>query len=419
MQNPANIKRAIVVFLFILLALVSAHTGGFWFDIKCFNDWSLHIFKNGLDHAYGTWNNYMPVYQYVMWMYGKIAGSEKEIGHFIHHLKMFTILFDFLGLWFVYKWIDKKTDFFLLLLFNMLNIAFVYNTVVWGQVDSIFTAMVFASLYYAYDRKMVLSALWFVFAINMKLQAIVFLPILGLIYLYIIAERKSIKQVLAAIMAIAVCQALLLWPFMTVDGGWELFWKVVTSADNTYPRIAGGAYNFWYFIVKGNPSDIEDSTILMAGLTYKRAGLLLFFASSFIAMWPLLKNVFRKLAGRAGSEIISKERLWLICALVPVLFMYFCTQMHERYCHPAFIFIVAYSFYTGRVVPYILFSVAYFINLEVQMRWLWLEDAYNTALVFKPQFTASVYGILILYLFVRLYGKDSPGRSGVTADNKV
>lgn len=405
MNNPKALKKYLVILLFIFLSLVGAHTGGFRYDLECFKNWSLHIFTNGLPHAYTEWNNYMPFYQYVMWVYGKIAGSEEEIGHLIMHIKVVAIAFDFLGLWYVYKWIDKKVDFLLVLLFNMLNIAYAYNSVVWGQVDAIYTAMVFISLYYAFQGRMALSAIWYVLAINMKLQAIVFLPVLGLVYLYIAADKRSLKQVAYTLCTVVVLQLLLLWPFLTITNGFNIFWKEVMSATTIYPTVTCGSFNIWFFFFKGNePRDFPDSTVFLAGISYMKAGLILFCTASFFALWPLLKSLYLKLVKKDANTMISKEKFWIICALIAISFFYFNTQMHERYSHPAFIFLAAYAFSANKVFPYILFSVAYFLNLEEGMKWLWFTT-YDFWL-FNPRLSASIYGVLILYLYIKLYSGE-------------
>jgi len=75
--------------------------------------------------------------------------------------------------------------------------------------------------------------------------------------------------------------------------------------------------------------------------------------------------------------------------------------MHERYFHPALISLAAYTFLTNNYFPFVLGSVAYFLNLEKIMCSLALTN-YKT-LIFHPVFIALLFLLLIVYLFYRLY----------------
>lgn len=394
-----------IILLLGVLTLIGAKVGGFWFDMECFKIWSAHIHTDGLSCTYTHWNNYMPVYQYIMKLYGVMMGTEARILEYVRLLKGFTLAFEFLGLWFVWKWIDKRTDFLLLLCVNMLNIAYSYNSVIWGQVDGIHTMMVFAAIYYGCERKIMLSAVWYLLAMNMKLQAIVFLPPLALIYLYHVLDTKKWQLIPYVVLMVSIGQALILWPFLRIENGIALFWKQVTSATSIYPQVSLKAMNFWNLVVSGDTEQIPDKEIFISGLSYRMVGLLLFFASSFAALWPLLNMVWNKLAGKAIT-MLAKEKIWLVCALIAILFYFFNTQMHERYCHPAWIFLTAYAFYSGRFLPYILFSAAYLLNMERVMRFLWLPN-YDRFFFFSPQFVAVLYLFCIIYLFFRLYSKKA------------
>lgn len=113
MDRHFNITIPALLFLFLMAML--PYLPGMQFDIReGFQLWAIYIHKNGLRNAYGS-TDYMPLYQYILWVYGKIMGSEQAIINNIHYLRSFTLLFDYLGIWYVYRWIDKKTAFLFLL----------------------------------------------------------------------------------------------------------------------------------------------------------------------------------------------------------------------------------------------------------------------------------------------------------------
>src|SRR5690606_35429708 len=100
---------------------------------------------------------------------------------------------------------------------------------------------------------------------------------------------------------------------------------------------------------------------------------------------------------------LSKELVWTSGALIALAFFYFNTQMHERYSHPTFIFLIALVVNNWKMIfPYVLFSFSYFMNMEFVLRVMnW--DNYDTTLLFNRTLIAAVYGILILYLLFFLY----------------
>lgn len=64
------------IFIFLFLSFITVSLRGYEYDISCWRNWCLHIYKNGLDKAYiGSMSNYMPVFQYILWLFGKLAGS--------------------------------------------------------------------------------------------------------------------------------------------------------------------------------------------------------------------------------------------------------------------------------------------------------------------------------------------------------
>jgi len=186
---------------------------------------------------------------------------------------------------------------------------------------------------------------------------------------------------------------------MTVKDGLAGIWHAAIGSVGRYPRVSMNAFNFWHLIMRQDPWNVSDESTWLRSLTYKRIGLVLFFIFSLAALWPLVRVVWQKT--RRKDSNISRQQVWLTGSLLAILFFFFNTEMHERYCHPAFLFLTVYAFHTKRFLPYILFSLAYFLNLEKVLQFLKLEN-YHT-LVFDPRFIAVLFLILVIYLFIRLY----------------
>jgi hypothetical protein len=75
--------------------------------------------------------------------------------------------------------------------------------------------------------------------------------------------------------------------------------------------------------------------------------------------------------------------------------------MHERYVHPALIFITAFGMLNRKILIIIIPSVAYILNLEGAAHIFNLTN-YGT-LIFTPRFVAILYLITIILLFYELF----------------
>lgn len=407
-MNNKTLAMAGVLLVFSHFVLLSKELGGFYFDIDCFRGWALNIYRNGLANTYDIFNDYLPLYQYVLYLYGKIAGGETAVADSIFYIKAFTTVFDFAGLWFVYIWIGRKTDYLLLLVISMFNTSFSYNTQFWGQIDGIHSAMIFVSLYHAGKQRIMLSVCWYLLAVNTKLQAIIFSPVMFLSWLLLLTGKQNWKQLFYILVLAMIIEGIILLPFILDNEALSLLWnKVILGSFGRYPMV--GDCNFWSLAGVRDGWHTSDSGIFVLGLSYKQTGLLLFGITSLFAMYPLLKKAFASITQKKAITLPSKEILWLICALIAILFFFFNTQMHERYSHPAWLFLTAYAFYSGRFLAYILFSIAYFLVLERGLHWLGLKN-YDTV-IFHPVFIGVLFAILITCLFAELYRKTMSRKS--------
>ncbi|RPH31494.1 MAG: hypothetical protein EHM93_13325 [Bacteroidales bacterium] len=389
---------AILFATYIIILPKSGHS----YDLSCWSGWCKHIFTNGLGKAYQSGTDYLPLYHYILYLFGLIQGSTENIERNIYLLKVFTIIAEFIGGFFLIKLIKERIsntyEQFFYSMFFFLNIAVFYNSIIWGQVDGILTTLLFISVYFALKEKILSSLLFFLLAINMKLQAIIFMPIIGLMLLPLMLKRFSFKNLTLWIGSLIVLQLLILLPFIIKDDIGRVL-HVIIGSFGKYPVVSMNAYNFWFWFLKGNLMQIPDSNLYLGG-SYKSWGLLLFFTTSFVALWPLIKNAYYK-AIRGSIEAISVERILLVSTLIPLLFFFFNTQMHERYSHPALMFVIAYSILSKDFLPSVIICLAYLLNMEDVLRYLNLDN--YSYFIFKRHFIAIIYAVGILILYARLY----------------
>jgi len=386
---------------FVILLIILKTKEGYSYDMWCWSEWAKIIFTDGLTHIYKSWTDYLPLYQYILFFFGKIQGSVETIVDNIHKLKTLTMFFELGSTLILFKILENKfKDTYKAVLFSLfyfLNLAVLYNSMIWGQVDGIMTFFVFGSVIFGYHKKPFFSLLFIVLAINMKLQAIIFLPVIAALLLPLAFDKSQTKRLIYTIVGVGIIQFLIFFPFI-YSGDFSKLWNVITSSAGRYPIVSMNAYNVWYFLVE-SPINTYDSIVFL-GITYHAWGLILFFVTSFFALLhflkPLILNIFKKI-----KVEYSHKKLLISCALIPLLFFFFNTQMHERYVHPALIFLAVYAMLYNRPFVFILGSIACFLNMERVLR-VFQTNNYHT-LVFTPWFIACLYLLVIVLLFLDLY----------------
>lgn len=402
MDKPIGRRTSMLLTgLFYLFLCIAATKVGESFDREYWKNWAIHIFNYGLTNAYGeSTNNYMPFIQYVLYAYTKFEGTIEGIEKHTYYLKFVSLAFDFLGCWFIYKFINKRIAFLSVLLICMLNIGYVYNSFVWNQYDGVLSTLNFIAAYYALKGKLTRSLIFYTIAFNMKVQAVVLLPVIGIFYLYNILNKRSWKAVVWPIVGVVITQVIFLIPFLFKEGGVGMVLNVITGSVGMYPKVSMNAFNIWYFLLPGKDlMQTLDTDIYIAGMTCKTVGLLLFFIVSAIALFPMLKQLLFKIKGKS-EELIAADKLLLICGIIYLAFFFFNTQMHERYSHPAMIFFAAYGFYKKNYLLFIMFTFAYYLNMEYVLQWL------HTPFIVRltsAELVATLYAIILVYSMVLLY----------------
>lgn len=403
-------KKILLGYLIVFVAFIvfMPDSGPGKFDRICFVAWANYIQANGLQNIYKFGIDYLPLYQYFLFLYGVFQGNTENIIANINSLKYITLAFDIFSTYLAFRFIrnhyKSNESAFLATLFILLNLAFLYNNIFYGQVDGIYTSMVFVSIYFGLKKKVSLSIIFVVLAINFKLQAIIFLPLIGLLLFPEIWKNLSFKNLMIWLLPAVVLQLLILLPFI-LSGDLFTLLNVVKSSMGKYPFVTMGAFNFWYWIFE-EPNQIFDKQGIF-GRSYNRYGLLLFVISLFFAIKPLIKQALLALKNQMFTSI-SKERILLIATITPLVFFYFNTQMHSRYMHPSILFGGIYALYTRRPYAFILLSIAYFLNIESGMKILKNDIVPYEYFFFQPLFVSCVYFIAIILLYYELYKKPKP-----------
>ncbi len=408
MNTLSRRRQAVYAFLLFTLLLLLVPRAGHDSDMSFWLAWTKDIFYQGLGNVYQTpSNSYNPLYHYVLWLYGWLMGDAEKIIYYRHWLKAFTLVFDFAGAFWAASLVRERDRRFGLALLLLFNIGYLYSTLVWIQVDAIYTLFSFGAVVLAVRQRAVASMLFFVLALAAKPQAIIFLPPLLLLWAPQWWHRPW--RLVQVLVAGAVLGTLVLAPFVWGGNQNDLprILEINLGAANFFPVLSMNAYNIWHLIAPGLDPLLTDDKLPFFGLTYRAWGLLMFFGASALALLPLLLQAVRNLrrppapAGAPAGPEPDLALTLLSCGLIPLIFAFFNTQMHERYWHAAVLFLAAYGFLRRDYVAYVLVSVAYFLNLEGVLMHLQLRK-YSIA-VFDPRFVASLFAITIVLGLIKLY----------------
>jgi Gpi18-like mannosyltransferase len=401
--TPLNNKKEYYLYalIYVVLILLTPRTG-MEFDMWRWTEWCIYIYKNGLETIYDSHTDYPPLYLYILNIFGWIKGSEQSIRDSIFQLKYITLLFEFGSIFILFKYVEKSLRPWVFL-FIVFNPGFFYNNIIWGQIDGILAFFLLASIVLVLSRKNTLAILVFVLSLNFKVQSVIFLPLLLILFVHNSSDYKGLTHALYVLLAMLSLQLLIILPYLAKIPAEQLFNTMLQSADK-YPMISIDAFNWWCWF-GGNDyylSQTKDTGTFIS-ITHKSWGLLLFFVTSILALLPILATSIKEASIKNTERYKHIDKVFLSAGLTAVLFFFFNTQMHERYSHYGLIFLAAYFTVSGNYLPFLFISIAYFLNMESILHAL--PFANHGIALFNANFIAAIYFLLIIYLYFLIYQK--------------
>ena len=394
-QKQFIVFASLLFILFLFVLPEKCHHG----DMECWANWAAFIRINGLTNIYYSNTDYLPAFHYLLYVYGHSMESIDSIYSNLKYFKLLIFLFHVGSSFFLLRIIQMilGIEYIKYGIFYLLNIAVLYNTLVWGQVDEIISFFMIVSLYYLLKNKPRYGIVAFLLGVNFKLQSIIFLPLVLFIAIPQYVEKKW-KSIFIDISMFTLLQLFIFLPFI-VSGKLNMVFNVLFNLVDSQPNISANAYNLWFSIVGKEARNGLDSDIFYI-FTYKQWGLALFFIMSFFAFLPLciqsLKSIFQKTKLKFNNQLAI-----LSFGIISLIFFFFCTQMHERYSHPAIIFIVLYSIISKKWYLGFLVSVAYLLNLDGVLKSLSFQN--YGVLLFHFKFIALLFFIVIILLYKEIY----------------
>jgi hypothetical protein len=157
------------------------------------------------------------------------------------------------------------------------------------------------------------------FAMSIKLQAGMVLPLLGLLTLLTGRVKLIVLGPIALLGALAVIFA----PFL-LGHQWLYLRRVFVASFQSYPVTVAGAYNFWGLWFQRPVSD------RLAGITLESIGRAMFLAAYLWLTWQIWRQ---KIVQAGGADAL--RRVVIVTAYAFVAPFVLLTRMHERYLAPA------------------------------------------------------------------------------------
>lgn len=397
--NFNKIRNALILCLLFFTVIILLPSGGFTSDINLWLHWSDVTTQHGIGYIYNySASDYLPVYHYLLWFYGSLNGSYALIEAHSDYLKLFTFIFDLSIFGFLLYYLQQQQIRFIkslaLSLCYILNIAILYNGLIWGQVDTIQCALILFCCFAAYKRNIVGSIIFMTIALFFKLQVIIFLPFIAVFLLPAIVAQCSFKNIVKWLFTFFITATLICLPFI-LAGTLDKVWHVVTGSFSKFPVLTLYALNHWYWYYD-DPTYVHDDILVANFISLKQIGLLLFSCSFFTLLFLLLSLSIKLYNKGITNKLLSLPNMMLLLSLVNFCFYFLNTEMHERYIHPTLVFFAVYVIITrSNFIAYIILSAVVFLNMELVLRYFKMH--YHT-FIFIPAFLATIYFLIMCYI---------------------
>ncbi|MGI6680861.1 MAG: hypothetical protein ACOX3T_05190 [Bdellovibrionota bacterium] len=283
----------------------------------------------------------------------------------------------------------------LLLMLIAFNLAIIYNSYVWGQVDIVPTFFVVLSILMLIDNKYsFLSIPFFLLGILTKFQMIAFFPL----YFGLLLNRKyrkNLKEHLLLSFLISINVILLAFlPFILEGTFKDVVYNGYINASNRYNGLSLSASSIWVFASEkigdhNTPlfQNLSLSYPVFRFITYKTFGMFVFSVCNFF--------IFLK-----AYNIRFKRDVFTLLTLSGLIFYLPLTAMHERYLIYTIPMVLIATIYNKRLfIISILLTMISFVNM-----YIWMCPTSHNRLILKVN---CILLILITFwiLFYVLKGK--------------
>ncbi len=367
---------------------------GFGPDVASYQSWALQTATLGPAHTYqqGYFLDYPPGYLYGLWVAGLLAKLVNASGDTLRVIAespaIVADLFLSIAMFAFVRSTSRATLAFAAMLMVALNPAFLFDTVVWGQSDSVLTFTMLLSIVALLDSQYDLCWALAAISVLIKPQGLMLVPVLGWWTMLETDFRRWIRCGVVAIVVFLVGIA----PFQ-IGHPWNWILDLYTSTAAYYHETSVNAFNLMALI--GGLRQPDDDGI--AGISYFAMGMSLLVPLYGFIAWVLWRK---------------RSRKTLVYAAFIAIFGFFMVapRMHERYLYPALVFSIPLALESTAMLALFgvlsltcLFNLAYILHTLQTTVFLNSRDGLAMA---ASAINVVLFGLAVYYGFTRLEGAE-------------
>lgn len=339
-----------ILLLFILLGLVVRllliPLPGFNIDVNDWYAWAIRLSDFNFSGFYSkeVFTDYTPGYLYVLSLLGFLKNLLRiPEGYFYILLKLPAIISDLIIGAIIYKEVRKYSK--KIAIFSLCAILFnpviIFNSSVWGQIDSILTVFMLLAVIALKKNKLISSSIFFGLALLVKPQTLALLPLFAF-FLINRFRLSGLFKLLAPGIFIIFILTFPFFPNQTLIN----FAQHILNTANEYSYTSINAYNFWGVVGFWIPDNTSWNN-----LSYQMWGYLL-----MANYWIVIAYLYLR----------KKLSIYAFAALATLAFFFLPTRAHERYLYPAIVFLILLTaIYKSKLLLTLtgILSFLHFLNL--------------------------------------------------------
>jgi Gpi18-like mannosyltransferase/predicted membrane-bound dolichyl-phosphate-mannose-protein mannosyltransferase len=362
----SGLWRALVLLLALLAvkSIAVAFAPGLRVDVNTFEAWALNIAHDGPAAMYrsGFFLDYPPGYLYALWAAGAVARAVNPSEAILRVIiETPALIADFLLAALMFVTVRRRANApaaWLAMLLVALNPALLFDTVAWGQSDSVLTLVMLLSVVMLLDDEVELGWGLAALALLIKPQALMLMPVLGVWTLRQTNFRRWWRSALAFLAVVIVGAA----PFQ-VSHPWNWLPELYRSTAAYYHETSVNAFNLMALLGGLRQNDSQS----VFGISWFALGLALLVPLYGATGWMIWRNPTRR-------------NLWMAAFLALFGFFMLAPRMHERYVYPAVVFAIPLVLEEPPlVVVFVVLTLTALFNLA------YVLHALNTTLFLDPR----------------------------------
>lgn len=359
-------------------------------DAESFIFWGNYLKDNSISSLYeflpGGFTPLPPLYYYLTRYLAQIVSflnlwQNQWATYFIFKIPIYVseIIAAILIYSFTKKYISKKLAIFSSA-FYFLNPAIIYNSAIWGEIDSFISVLAFAALLLFIGGKYFWALLLYSAGVLSKLQDLAMLPLV----IYLSFVNLWFKKLFINLTIIAILALILFLPIIADKG---IIWtaKYFYQLPNWYPYTSIYAYNLWAPTGFLTP----DKTFFLSLISYKFLGLAFYWLIAILILLPLTKK-----ANRNPLTILFAAFLLFFD------FGFFSTRIHSRYL----IYSLPFASPLLALLPLEITIFTIFVILDQMLPFHFSQTRYIVEIL-NDKYVILAFTTLGLALFIDFYSK--------------